>query len=133
MFKVRKLNKSDYDKLIGWWSWFRFPAPPQECLPDNGECGLMISKDGIDVGAGFIYFTNSAMAWIEFIVSNPEYKNKDRQQAIEVLIVELTEICRSKGCKVVFTSIKNENLINRFATAGWVKGGVGTTEMVISF
>lgn len=132
MFKVRKLNDNDYDHLLYWWKFWRFPPPPKECLPDNGTCGLMISKDGIDVGAGFIYFTNSAMAWIEFIVSNPEYKNKDRQQAIEVLIVELTEICRSKGCKVVFTSIKNENLINRFAAAGWVKGGVGTTEMVIS-
>lgn len=130
MFKVRKLNNKDYDKLVEWWNWFRFPVPSRECLPDNGECGLMISKDGIEIGAGFIYFTNSSMAWIEFIVSNPKYKNKDRQLAIETLIVELTEICRSKGCKVIFTSIKNENLINRFTAAGWAKGSIGTTEMV---
>lgn len=132
MFKVRQLKESDYDQLLKWWAWFRFPAPPKECLPENGTCGLMITKDGIDICAGFIYFTNSKIAWIEFIVSNPEYKAKDRQNAIDILITELSNIIRNRNFHIIFTSLKNENLINRFTSCGFTKGSSGTTEMVLN-
>lgn len=132
MFKARLLNDNDYQQLLGWWKFWRFGAPPKECLPEDGRCGLMITKDGIDICAGFIYFTNSKIAWIEFIVSNPEYKAKDRQNAIEILITELSNIIRNRNCHIVFTSLKNENLINRFESCGFTKGSSGTTEMVLN-
>lgn len=131
MFKARLLKENDYEQLVDWWKFWRFPAPPKECLPDNGTCGLMITKDGIDICAGFIYFTNSKIAWIEFIVSNPDYKAKDRQNAIEILITELSNIISNKDYHIIFTSLKNENLINRFESCGFVKGTGGSTEMVL--
>lgn len=130
MFDIRLLNENDYDELLKWWKWFRFPAPAREFLPEQGKGGIMVSKDGVNICAGFIYFTNSSIAWIEFIVSNPEYKDSDRKEAIELLISELTEICRVKGYKVAFTSIKNENLINRFSSSGFIKASTNTTEMM---
>lgn len=131
MFKIRILEDNDYSTLLNWWNFWRFPAPAKDLLPEEGRGGLMVYKDGIEICAGYLFFTNSKIAWLEFIVSNPEYKEKDRKEAICFLINELTFIAKSKGFKVVFTSIKNENLINRFKECGYVIGSENTKELII--
>jgi hypothetical protein len=131
MFKIRLLTDNDYPTLSNWWNFWRFPVPLKEYLPDEGKGGVMVYKDGIEICAGFLFFTNSKMAWLEFIVSNPEYKEKDRKEAICFLINELTQIAKSKGFKIIFTSIKNENLVNRFKECGYVVGSENTKELII--
>lgn len=130
--KARWLNETDYKQLLNWWKWWRFPAPPAEALPENGLGGIMISKEDVDICAGFLYLTNSKLAWLEFVVSNPDYKEMDRQEAVVILIQELTLIAKNKGCISVFISIKNENLIKHFEKAGYLKSSSGTTEMIIN-
>ena len=131
MFKIRLLTDEDYPKLVSFWNFWRFPAPAKELLPDEGRGGLMVYKDGIEICAGYLFFTNSKMAWLEFIVSNHEYKEKDRKEAICFLINELTQVAKSKGFKIVFTSVKNENLVNRFKECGYVIGSENTKELII--
>jgi N-acetylglutamate synthase-like GNAT family acetyltransferase len=130
MFQVRALNEQDYDSLVEWAKWFKFPYPPKEMLPNNGTGGIMVTKDGIDVCAGFIYTTNSKIAWLEWIVSNPEYRNKDRQEAIKILIDGLCNIAQSLGFKAVFTSVKNQSLINHFKDIGFSLDSHKSSEMV---
>jgi len=130
-FDIRLLNNSDYDILVSWWKFWRFPAPPSDFLPENGTGGLMLSKGGIDIVCGFLYFTNSKIMWLEYIVSNPQYREKDRAEAIETLILELCEIGRNKGYKCVFTSVKNPSLIKRFSAVGFVGGSTKSVEMVL--
>lgn len=131
MFSIRLLTDDDYQNLFAWAKWFRFPYPPKDYLPDDGRGGIMVIKDEIDICAGFLFFTNSKMAWLEFIVSNNEYKQKDRKQAIQFLIKELTQIANRKGFKVVFTSLKNENLKKHFVECGYSIGSQNTTELII--
>lgn len=130
MFKIRFLEENDYQELLSWWSFWRFPAPARETLPDNGLCGIVIYKEGINICAGFLYFTNSKICWLEFIVSNPEYRSKDRTEAIQILINELSEIAKEKGFKVMFTTLKNPNLIKHYEKCGYSMGSTGTCEMV---
>jgi len=130
-FSVRLLNENDYDTLCGWWKKFRWTPPPRDFLPDNGKCGLMVSKEGVNIVAGFIYFTNSAIAWCEFIVSNFDYKDKDRKEAIKILIHELNEFARAKGFKYVYTVVKNKNLENSYLEMGFTNGSVKVNEMVM--
>ena len=129
MFSFRLLEENDYEKLVEWWKWFRFPVPARKFLPEDGKGGVMITKDGIDIVAGFVFFTNSKLCWIEFIVSNPEYKNKDRKQAIVECIKKLCFIAKNKGYKAVFTSIKSENLIESYKKAGFNASPHKTTEL----
>lgn len=131
MFKIRLLTDNDFTTLINWWNFWRFPAPKKELLPDNGCGGIMVYKDDVEICAGYLFFTNSKMAWIEFIVSNPNYKQKDRKEAINFLINELGQIAKSKGYEVLFTSVKNENLIKRFKECNYIIGSKNTTEMII--
>ena len=130
MYNVRLLTEGDYDTLLKWWRFWRFPAPPREFLPNNGCGGVMVSKDGVDICAGFLYITNSKFSWLEYIVSNHKYR-ENRAEAIQFLIEELTHLAKAKGCGAVFTSVKNENLIKHYESCGYTKGLNNTYEMVI--
>ena len=129
-FKLRMLDKDDYDNiLVNWWRDWRWVAPPKEMLPENGTGGLMVTKDGRDICAGFIYFTNSKTAWSEWIISDFFYREDDREEAVVFLVNALTEICRGKGMKFVFTVVKNENLKKKYEQCGFVVGDENSTEM----
>jgi ATP phosphoribosyltransferase len=90
----------------------------------------MISKGDVDICAGFAYFTNSNLAWCEFIVSNKKYKEEDRSEALEMLINNIVEACKNAGYKTIFTSVSNENLINKYQNCGFIKAQEGATEMI---
>ncbi|MDM1494987.1 hypothetical protein HX063_06110 [Myroides odoratimimus] len=127
MFSVRIIKEEDYPELLTWWKWHRFPAPDLEMLPNSG---VMLSKEGINICAGYIFFTNSKICWIEFIVSNPNYRESDRKEAIKELILQLGYIAKDNGFKVAYTNLKNPSLINRFADCEFIKGSTNTTEMI---
>lgn len=130
--EVRYLKESDYDDiLVGWWSQWRWSAPAKDMLPQNGEGGIIVSKDGEDICAGFVYFTNSKTAWIEYIISNPNYKNReDRKNALNMLINVLSIYVEQEGYKYIYTSLKNKHLIDRYADCGFLSGDKNCQEMI---
>lgn len=130
MLQQRLLKDEDYPVLCEWWADNNFPAPPKEMLPQNGLGGVMITKKGIDICAGFIYTTNSKIAWMEFIVANYNYREKDRKEAIMLLIDNLCYIAQNLGFKAVFSSVKNPFLINHFKNSGFSVDCAKSTEMV---
>ena len=50
---------------------------PKDNLPPTG---LIVEKNGTSIVSGYIYITNSTGALLEWIVSNPEYRDKDRKK-----------------------------------------------------
>jgi len=130
-FTCRLLNENDYDDiLVGWWKSWRWEAPKKDMLPQEGLCGVIVSKENVDICAGFLFLTNSKVAHAEYIISNFEYKDKDRKEAIEFLIHSLSAIAKDRGCKYIFTSLKNDSLISRYENCGYKKGSTGCTEMI---
>tara|TARA_Y100001938_G_scaffold80472_1_gene111058 strand:+ start:14389 stop:14802 length:414 start_codon:yes stop_codon:yes gene_type:complete len=117
--QVRNLKKDDYHYIAKWWKWWRWKVIPKEMLPENGLSGLMVEKNGIRIVSGFIYMTNSTGAMLEFIVSNPDYKEKDRKQAIELLISTAEEFCKGLGCDYMFSIGRNKHLIETHEKLGW--------------
>ena len=132
VFKPRFLEEADYNTLVGWWKHYNFPVPAQHYLPENGTCGIMLEdEDGVQYAAGFVYLTNSPVAWIELIVSNPEIHDKEvRKEMISELIRTLTEMAEDNDAGWVFTSIDNKNLIERFKENGYHAGSGATTELI---
>lgn len=129
--EVRFLNESDYDsKLVGWWEEWGWIPPSKEMLPENSKCGVMISSNDEDVCAGFLYFTNSKMAWIEYIVSNKNYKKNDRAECIEMLINVLSKLAKEKGFNYIYASIKNTHLIKKYEKCGFIKGDGNCQELI---
>ena len=117
---IRMLKDSDWNTLVKWWdSWPEWQAPPKDFLPDNGKGGFIVEKKDQPIVAGFLYTTNSKGALLEWIVSNPDYKEKDRQQAIELLIEGAENVCKQQGIKYIFSIGRNKSLINTHKKLGY--------------
>jgi len=131
-FNLRKLNSTDYeDILVGWWKDWEWTAPPKDFLPENGEGGVIIFDGEVPVCAGFMYATNSKIAWIDWIISNKEYtKRPQRTEAIKLLIETITDISKNAGYKYGYALIKNDNLIKTYENLGYVKGDSYNSEMI---
>ena len=117
--QVRKLEETDWDTLVGWWNWWRWPVMPKGFLPDNGTGGLMVYKEDTPIPAGFLYFTNSDGVLLEWVVSSPDYREKDRKQALELLITGAEEIIKDLGYKYSFSICRHKNLIETHKKLGW--------------
>lgn len=130
--EIRPLCDTDYeDILVEWWRQWNWEPPVKDFLPDNGKGGIIIYDGAIAVCAGFIYITNSKVAWVDWIISNKEYKIKDkRREAIRLLIESLTNICKNTGSKYGYALIKNKSLIKTYTDQGWSEGQGYTSEMI---
>ena len=107
--------------LCSWWeAWPEWVNPPKDFLPDNGTGGLMVYKEDTLIVAGFIYYTNSKGALLEWIVSNPNYKEIDRKSAIELFINAAEDVCKANGVKYIFSIGRTNSLIETHKKLGWV-------------
>jgi hypothetical protein len=132
VLNVRPLNENDYDTILKkWWGEWGWEAPAKDFLPDNGTGGVIVYDGEIAVCAGFVYITNSKVAWVEWIISNKQYRKKpQRSEAIKLLVETLTNICENTEHKYVYALIKNSSLMSTYEKLGYVKGDVYTTEMI---
>jgi len=126
--ECRYFADSDYDNIIKWWNFWRFPAPSLDML---SSIGIIVSLDDVDIACGWLYTTNSSMAHVEFIVSNPDVRDKDiRTEAINGLIDELCISAKELGYRFAYTSLTNKNLQNKLKDCGFLEGSVNCTEYV---
>ena len=128
--QVRKLEETDWDTLVKWWKWWRWPVMPKGFLPDNGTGGLMVYKENTPIVAGFLYFTNSDGVLLEWVISSPEYREKDRKQALELLISTAEETCRLAGKKHMFSIGRNKHLIETHRKLGWTVDKSSSYELI---
>lgn len=129
---IRQLNDTDYDNiLVEWWNQWGWNPPQKDFLPDNGTGGYIIYDEDIPICAGFIYVTNSKVSWVDWIISNKEYREKaKRREAIKLLIQCLTNISKMSGSKYIYALIKNNSLIKTYVDLGFIKGDSYTSEMI---
>ena len=119
-FNIRKLTENDWDTLVSWWeAWPKWNTPAQDFLPDNATSGLMIEKNNIPIVAGFIYTSNSSLCYLDWIISNPKYREKDRKQAIELLISEAENKMKKNGYKYILSITRNKQLLNVHEKLNW--------------
>ena len=127
---ARNLKESDWDTLLEWWSsWPDWSAPSKDFLPDNGTGGIMIEKDHKPIVAGFIYTTNSCSVLLEWIVSDPEYRDDDRGQAVELLITEAEKLSKTLGYNYMFTIGRSKQLMETHKKLGWFVDGEPSHEI----
>ena len=117
---TRNLKESDWNDLVAWWDWWPgWKAPARNFLPENGTGGLMVEKKGVSIVAGFIYKTNSDVAIFDWVVSNSRYKEKDRQSAIEKLLIDAEKEIKKMGYKYIFSIGRSKHLINTHKKLEW--------------
>ena len=129
---TRKLNEADYDDiLVQWWKDWGWEAPNRDFLPEDGKGGLIVFDGDEPICAGFMYITNSKVAWVDWIISSKTYNVKpNRQDAIKLLVSSLTKFCKATGNKYVYALIKNQPLVHVYEELGYIKGDNYTSEMI---
>lgn len=129
---IRPLIKEDYDDILkGWWEDWGWTAPTRDFLPEDGTGGIMVMDENTPVCAGFMYMTNSKVAWVDWIISNKEYKKKPhRREAIKLLVSTLTDISKNLGNVYCYALIKNQSLIDTYKELGYLKGDEYVGEMI---
>lgn len=127
-FNLRAVSGEDYDNvLLKWWKNWGWEAPPKDFLP---ETGLIVSKGNIDICAGFLYLTNSKVGLTEFVVSNKEYRDSDRGEALDFLLDCILELADKNGCKYAHVILKNKSLLRRYKRAGYIESDKNVLELV---
>tara|TARA_R100000742_G_C4279334_1_gene103631 strand:+ start:935 stop:1345 length:411 start_codon:yes stop_codon:yes gene_type:complete len=129
---IRPLLDTDYETILcKWWSDWKWEPPQQDFLPQNGTGGLMVLDGDIPVCAGFIYTTNSGVAWVDWIVSSKTYRKKpQRKNALEWLIVSLENLAIKTGHKYVYALVKHKGLIEVYEKLGFNQGAAYTSELI---
>lgn len=130
-FQVRGLTEDDYDNLlVNWWKDWGWIAPPKDFLPENGTGGIMVYKGDVNICAGFIYTTNSGVALTEFVISDKNYKESDRGEAIQLLIDCIILMIKDMGYKYGHVILKNKSLLNKYKESGYIVSDDNVTEMI---
>lgn len=134
-FTVRNTQESDYEMLCEWWRMWRWTPVDRLILPDNIESGLMVSYEGVELCSGFVYKTSSSsLYWIEFIVSNPNVKDREvRKEGLKFLVNGLIFMSEQLGAKAIYSSLVNGNLKQTYMDCGFVEGSKGAIQMIRTF
>ena len=132
---IRTLEYSDYDNiLVGWWHDWNWIVPTRDFLPDDGKSGMIVYDDDIPICAGFVYMTNSKASWVDWIISNKNYRKKpQRKEAILLLLNSLTDVCNKVGSMYCYALIKHPGLIESYEQLGYIKGDSYSKEMIKIF
>lgn len=120
---LRRYTSADHATLTEWWVAHKWEPIPQNYLP---EFGLVIEG----LCAGFLYKTDSAFAWLEFVVSNPASDKFKRNEALDLLIKSLLQEAARLGFSAVHTSSNHKGLIERYERQGFRVTDSNVTQMV---
>jgi len=131
-FNTTPLQHEDYDNILkGWWKDWGWEAPKRDFLPQDGAGGIMVWDGDTPVCAGFLYNTNSKVAWVDWIISNKKYK-ESRKEALAILIETLTSIAKNLDNKFAYALIKHNGLINVYEQQGYISADSYNKEMIKS-
>lgn len=118
--KIRYYQQDlDYKTLCDWWSaWPNWTPIHADCLPSTG----LVVCDSTDEAlcAGFIYQTDSSIAWLEWLISDPKLPKPFRASALDFLLNELKLEAKRLGFKQIFTSTDREGLKSRLVGHGFL-------------
>ena len=114
---IRKIEESDWETLVNMWKmWpeWKKAIPTKELLPENGTGGFIVEKNNVAIVAGFMYTTNSKVAWTEWVVSNKDYREDDRKDALKLLLNGIEHVAKASGYNIILSIARNNGLINTF-------------------
>ena len=124
--QTRAYTPADYPAIASIWAARAFPALPPEALPANG---IIVLNDRLIVAFGFLYLSDSAIAWTEWLTTNPEAQPAQRHEALDLIIKSLEATARAAGRRILFVSLADRGLISRFIAHGFQAGDEQMTNL----
>jgi hypothetical protein len=119
-----------YETACKFWDENNWPRIPFDSLPDTG-IGTYFEEDGDILAIAFIYATDSNLSWFEWLTCSVECR-KDKRSQILNSTIKFAEDFAKENKLVLFTTVKNVNLIGRLESRNWKKTDSGMTNFIFS-
>jgi hypothetical protein len=118
------LNEVDYAIICEMMNGWGMNALHRRMLSENGA---IVFKEGVDICSGWLYQSDSKIAWIEWVVMNKKAPKKLREGAIDFLYETLFNKAEKLGYEVVMCIANHYMLVdklkNRFGFIEDKEGG----------
>lgn len=124
---IRNYTDADYPMLVNWWKEQKWPVIPKASL---SNLGYISYQNNLPTAAAFLYTTNSNLAWLEWMIANPQYDWETRQEAIYELIDHISEEAKKQGYSILFTSVSNKRLMEKYVNKGFIVTDTDMTNML---
>ena len=115
---IRPIEEEDYVLINSWWKAIDKSPPPRNLLPENGLHGLMACKDDRPIVCTYLYLTNSKFGYCEYMISDTNYKGRDRFD----IILKLMNMCIGTGfklgCEDFWFITKSKGMLKRCKALG---------------
>jgi hypothetical protein len=109
---IKKIDDELYQVVCSWWKDRGWPQIPRVMLPDRGYVSFVAD---VPVAAAFLYKDESAaFGMIEWAISDPFAQVDTRSNAIDEVIAYIVNEANKIGIKLLFTSLKNKSLLERY-------------------
>ena len=121
MCSIREFDEGkDYDDIKSWFEHFKdVVAPSRETLSLDGVITEYYNQK---ICVGWLYTTNSNVALIEFIISNPEAKRDVRRECLKKVLTRLESIAKTKGYELLLNITSNVHLSKTLEGLGYHRG-----------
>jgi len=128
---VRRLTENDWETLVKWWKQWDFEfVPSKEFLPDNGTGGLIVEKENKPIASVFMYTTNSGVCALGWPLSDRNYKQEDRLQAIKLLNIACENVWKKHNGKFLFFWGNNKKYISNLQEIGFIEGDTNYSHLI---
>ena len=143
--RVRKLKETDWDYIPGWWEKYGAEGFPKDFLPGSypiegeketkrdGLGGFVVCKDNHPIAAMWLWLTNSKTAIPAVVVSDKNYRDEDRSDALQLLVDFTTDFAEQMGFKYAFAWAKPGMVLDRYKNAGYHIDETPSYEVVMKF
>jgi hypothetical protein len=114
--KLEKVNETHLSMLNSWAESFSLPPMPSSFLPKNG---FLVYVDNIPVMAGFLYLTDSSIAFLENFISNPVSNKDQRRLAISKMLEASVLYAKEKSYTALYARSSLPSLLSTLEDSGF--------------
>lgn len=105
-----------FELIKSWFEKRKFPVPDPHLLP---SVGVIAQFEGKPVACGFIFKTDSKLAMIGNLSSDPEASSEARNESLNSLLNILSDIAKNEGYLAVTCATNLPKLMDRFEGLGF--------------
>jgi len=113
---VRTFTDDDYEDVGKWWIAQGWPVLPLELLPDMG---IIVEVNGNKACVGWLYTSNSKLAWLGWPVANPDVSSFSRGKAVLKMIETLEGAAKGLGYSAIMTFSEIPAMLKAYEHENW--------------
>lgn len=115
LMEYRFYQAVDHPMIAKWWESWGWDVLPEIALPTTG---IIVTNEGEDIAAVFLYKTDSCVCWAEHFVANKTASRDARKGGVEFLIRTVMEVAKEQGFMMMMASMQHKGLIGKMMEAG---------------